>query len=120
MPHGNGHRIGDGASVYKKSTNDASLQASCRTTCGSRTLFNALFVGFFLFFILIFNHKCVQFASRGTTKIPQQCTSYMKSNKTGHRVPTSFGTDIRLSKATEQGCIQMQRKTGVVNNWRDD
>lgn len=35
-------------------------------------------------------------------------------------VSTNFGTRMRLCKMTEQALIQMQRKIGLVNNWRHD
>lgn len=44
MPDVDACRIGGGASVYKILAGATSLQIPCRSTCGGRTLSNALFI----------------------------------------------------------------------------
>lgn len=58
MPHAGAHRSGAGASVYKESAHDVSLQCPCRTASGYRALTNALLILIFFSF-LMFRHKLV-------------------------------------------------------------
>lgn len=52
-------RIGAGASVYKESASDASLQTPCKTAHCVKTVPNAFFIKLFIDFFFIFKHKHV-------------------------------------------------------------
>lgn len=57
MPHADAHRSGAGASIFKESACDRSLQVPCITAYGRSTLPNAL--SFFVCLFLMFKHKHV-------------------------------------------------------------